>query len=518
MKKRIIAALLACLLLLSLAACGGDGGSGSTQIDGTGADVPLTKDDVITFMLPSSGSSPARDDWKLFEYMAEGSGATLDLMLVPDTEAATKLPLLFAAREELPDLMAFQTRNETFSYAGEGLIALNDLEAYMPTYNAWLSSLSDEQYEISIKNRVFADGKIYYTPGTGREGLTRMTAWLYREDIFKKHNLATPTTFDELYEVSKTLKELYPDSYPFCLRGGFTFINSAGSSFDKWWQSTAYYDYDDMEWRWGAMEDTTLEVIDFYKKMVDEKLMPADFDTMNFSSWQELVLTDRGFIFPASQLYIDELNSLASANHPGFKVQAFAAPVANAEKGIGAVSREDIEHTGVGIPDTGNAEGIANAAKFVDWMYTDEARELLSWGKEGETYEVVDGKRRFITDENNTLPSTLYGFTTYGSFTRLDSEAVKAMQTEATAETRDLVQAHTLPYYNPGKYISFNDEEQDAIDTYLTQVRTYTNEMLSKFVRGIEPVSSFDAFVKTLEELGVNEVVAAYKSAYERIG
>ncbi|MBQ8003469.1 MAG: hypothetical protein IJ299_00010 [Oscillospiraceae bacterium] len=161
MKKRIIAALLACLLLLSLAACGGGGGSGSTQIDGTGADVPLTKDDVITFMVPSSGSSPARDDWKLFEYMAEGSGATLDMLIVPDTDAATKLPLLFAAREELPDLMAFQTRNETFSYAGEGLIALDDLESYMPTYNAWLDSLSDEQYEVSVKNRVFADGKIY---------------------------------------------------------------------------------------------------------------------------------------------------------------------------------------------------------------------------------------------------------------------------------------------------------------------------------------------------------------------
>ena len=151
-------------------------------------------------------------------------------------------------------------------------------------------------------------------------------------------------------------------------------------------------------------------------------------------------------------------------------------------------------------------------------MYTDEARELLSWGKEGETYEVVDGKRKFITDENNSIPSTLYGFMTYGSFTRIDSEAVMATQTEATAETRELVSEHTLPDYNPTLYLSFNDEEQAAIDTYLTQCITYTNEMLTKFILGQEPISNFDAFVKTLEELGVNEVIGAYKSAHERIG
>jgi len=516
MKRRVIAILLASIMLSLLASCAGT--DGNTVLDNTGADVALTKDDVITFMVPSSGSSPAREDWKLFEYMEEGSGATLDMIIVPDTDAATKIPLMFAAREELPDLMAFQTRNETIPYAGEGLVALDDLKEFMPTYNAWLSSLSDEQYEVSVKNRVFSDGKIYYTPGTGREGLTRMTAWLHREDIFEKHNLATPTNFDELYVVCKKLKELYPESYPFCLRGGFTFINATGSSFDKWWQSTAYYDFDDAEWRWGAAEDTTIEIIEFYKKMIAEKLMPADFDTMNFAEWQELVLTDRGFIFPASHIYVDELNTLASTNHPEFKLQAFAAPVANTEKGIAAVSRDDVEHTGLGIPDTGNAEGIKNAAKFIDWMYTDEAMELLSWGKVGETYEMVDGKRKFITDENNSLPSALYGFTTYGSFTRIDSEAVKAMQTDAMAKSRELVREQTLPYYNPGKYISFNDEEQDIIDTYHTQVITYTNEMLSKFVRGIEPISNFDAFVKNLEELGVNKVIGAYESAYKRIG
>ncbi|MEI0736314.1 hypothetical protein VQ056_05980 [Paenibacillus sp. JTLBN-2024] len=44
--------------------------------------------------------------------------------------------------------------------------------------------------------------------------------WLYREDVFKKHNLAVPKTYEELHQVLKKLKELYPESYPLSMRFG----------------------------------------------------------------------------------------------------------------------------------------------------------------------------------------------------------------------------------------------------------------------------------------------------------
>ncbi|MBQ4544922.1 MAG: hypothetical protein II996_05070, partial [Oscillospiraceae bacterium] len=63
--------------------------------------------------------------------------------------------------------------------------------------------------------------------------------------MFEKHNLKAPETYDELYEVCKQLKELYPDSYPYCTRGMSYMFNIPGSSFDKWWEYGAYYDHDD---------------------------------------------------------------------------------------------------------------------------------------------------------------------------------------------------------------------------------------------------------------------------------
>lgn len=512
--KKLIALTLATVMLFALCACGGGEKADNSAVDPS---APLTKDDVITMMVESSASWPVRDDWKIWEYMNEGSGATLKINAVPASDAVTKYPLMFTAPEDLPDIIAFGYAGDHIKYAGEGLVAFDDLKEYMPNYNAWKDGLTDDQYATAIAPRTLADGKIYYSPGTGREGKTRMRAWLYREDVFEKHNLKAPTTFDELYKVCKALKTLYPDSYPMSTRSlGYVF-DLPGSSFDKWWQTGAYYDFDDEEWRWGATEETALEMVTFYKKMIEEKLMPADCLTMNGAAFDELVLTGRTFIMPHLQLRIDYYNQQAQQNNPEFKLQAIIPPVANQEKGVPMVERGDIEMVGFSICDNGKERNIGNAAKFIDWLYTDEAMELVSWGKVGETYEMVDGEKKFITDDAGTLPNTMYGFQVYGSFTRLDPAAAAAMQTETTLESEQMIVEHTLPYHPVAMWLDFNDEEQKIIDTYSTGLKTYTEEMLAKFMLGQEPLSNFDAFVETLKEMGSDKVLEAYKSAYDRV-
>ena len=513
--KRFLAMILAVMMMLALAAC--TGGTGGTALEGIDPSEPLTAEDVISIMIPSSASWPIKEDYILWDYMEEGSGATLDIIPIPDVDAATKYPLMFATPSELPDIMAFSSNNGPTAYAGEGIIALDDLSDFMPNYNAWLESLSEAEYDVAVKPRKRADGKIYYTPGTGREGKTRMRAWLYREDIFKKHNLKAPETFDELYDVCKQLKAIYPDSYPFCTRSMSYLFNIPGSSFDKWWEYGAYYDHDDGEWRWGATEETALEMMTFYKKMIDEKLMPADSATLANSTWEELMLTDKGFILPHLQLRIDYFNQLGQQKNPDYKIQAIAPPVANPEKGASMIERGDIEMIGLSVCDTKKPEGIANAAKYIDWLYTDEAKELVSWGKEGETFEVVDGKRRYITDEVGTSADIMYGFTLYGTFTRFDSEAAEAFQSATTLESEDLIRAHTLPYYPVTLWLDFNDEEQSVIDNYLTGLRTYTEEMMMKFILGQESLSKFDEFVETIKSMNVEDVLNAYRSAYDRV-
>ena len=97
------------------------------------------------------------------------------------------------------------------------------------------------------------------------------------------------------------------------------------------------------------------------------------------------------------------------------------------------------------------------------------------------------------------------------------SAAAEAVQSEITLESEDLVVEHTLPEYPVTLWLDCNDEEQAVIDTYLSGLQTYTEEMLIKFVLGQAPISEFDEFVENVKSMGLDEVLAAYESAYNRV-
>lgn len=505
--KKFIALTLATVMLFALCAC-----------KPTVQDNALSADDVIKVVTQSHPSWPNDTDSKAWQYIREGTGVNLEVQAIPQTDYSTKLPLIFADANTLPDLIAFGSKPLTDTYAEQGaLIALDELGEHMPEYNAYISSLPEDEREGLLKPRRAYDGKIYYSPTHGRERMQGVRAWLYRKDIFDKHNIAVPTTMDELYSACKKLKELYPESYPFCMRSGMAFMCMIGSSWKEYFEVYEYYDYNNDEWNYGATEDTMLDMITYFKRMVDEKLIPADFFTINTTTWQELITTDKGFIFPDYQTRIDFFTPLARVQNPEFTLTAMAPPVADAEEGASMLSKYNIDPYGYVICNTKDEERIAKAAKFLDWFYSAEAEELLSWGKEGETYNVVGGKRVYITDETGAQPNTLYGFSTPGTVARFDPEAVDAFESELLSSTRELVLEHTVEYPNPKSYLGLTVEEQKIKTQDGAAIEVFVNEMVAKFVLGQEPLTGFDAFVEDVNEMGVDRVLEVYENAYNRI-
>ncbi len=512
MNKKIIALILAGAMMLPLCACTQQG-----TISGNATFEPLTREDVIQVNIPSHASWPYQENWKVWEYIEEACGATLEITALPSSDAKSKYPLMFASAETLPDVMSFSTKLRCDQYnEGGAIIALDDMAEYMPNYNKWLDSLSDEEYAQYVTVRKAYDGKVYYTPSRGKEASSGVRAWLYRKDIFEKHDLKVPQTFDELYEVCKQLKKIYPESYPFCLRSAFNHIDSSGPSWKPYWSTGFYYDFNEEKWNYGASEDIMLEVITFLKKMVDEKLMPSDFMTINESTWQELMTTDRGFIMPEYQTRIDFFNGIGRVKNPNYDLQAMIPPIAR-DGGVAKMNRYTIDPIGMLMCNTKDEGRIANAAKFLDWFYTDEACELISWGKEGETFEVVNGKKKYILDDKGTQPNNLYGFSTYGTYTLLDEEATLALESDEIAETRDMVLSHLHDEPTITTWLAHAPAEKDIISQYATGLNTYTQEMVTKFILGQEPLSKFDDFVAALDELGLQELLKAYETSYNNV-
>lgn len=522
--KKLIALMLALVMMFALVSCTGNGGevAGDFDLGDASADVipegkQVPDDAVINVVTTSHASWPFKDDWAVWKYIREAVGGTINVNAYPGEDFATKYPLLMTSREDLPDIFAFSSKpGDLEDYAQQGAyLAIEDGGELMKDYNEfWDSVPADEQWMREIRRG--PTGKTYYAPVYGMERSTNIRGWLYRKDIFEKHNLEVPTTLDELYEVSKKLKELYPESYPFCVRSGISNMAVIGPSFEEYFEPGPYYDYNAGEWKYGAREEVMYEVVEFFRKMVAEKLIPADFMTISSSTWQELVSTDRGFIMPEYQVRIDFFNNIARPNgYEEYTLAAMAPPVG--PNGVSKVNKYNMDPTGYSVPNTGKPYAIRNAFRFLNWMYTDEAAELVSWGKEGETYNVVDGKREFIIEGAGETIKTLYGISANGSYLRMDPASVDLQSSAEQAATTDFMLEHTVAGLNPVLYLSYTPEEGALVADYTTQISSYVNENVQKFVIGQRPMSEWESFVEGLKDFPVDELLEVLGGAYDRV-
>ena len=518
--KKFIALLLAAIMIFALAACGADTKTADNST--VNNDIPEGKaipdNAVLDVVVLSHASWPYEEGWKTWEYIKESIGGTINVTPYPSSDWATKFPLIMASPEDFPDLYAFMSTPK-YSYCEQGaFLPLDDYAEYMPDYVEFCENLPEDQKWL-VETRRAPDGKIYFSPIIGMEREKNIRSWLYRKDIFDKHNLKVPETFDEIYEVSKELKKLYPESYPFCMRTGLNNINVIGSSWKPGFYYNVYYDFENGEFRYGATEDVMFEIVEFFHKMVSEKLIPENYFTINASAWQELVTTNRGFIMPEYQVRIDFFNSLARANNPEFNLTAMKPPVANSETGLPMVNKYNNDPTGYVMFNTKDEERIVNSARYINWFYTDEACELLSWGKEGETYEVVNGEKKFILDEHASgeTATTLYGFKTIGTYTRLDPESLAQTVSEEQYATTDMSLEHTYPHLNPAGWMQLTSEESDQVADLNTSITSFVTENLEKFILGQRPLTEWDNFRAELSELPIEELLAIYENAYAKV-
>ncbi len=509
--KRIVALALAGVMLLAFAACKKDGGStGDQQL----ADGQLfAEGTVIKLTTASHPSWPYKEDWVIWKYMEEGAGVDLEVNAIPNSDFNTKVNLMMASPETLPDILRSSSKADTDSHASSGaFIPLSQNFDKMPNFMKLLDEMDEEKRSMTLAQRRSGDGEIYMAQVMGDILSGNGRSWLYRRDIFEKHNLKVPTSEEELFEAARKLKELYPDSYPLCFRQGISNINVMGSMWKPYFESGFYYDYngDEGKWHFGAVEDTMKDVIAFFQKMSDEGLVPPDYLTITANAWQEYMTTDRGFMMPEYVVRIPFFNNLCQPDNPEFDMAVMAPPLG------GTIANYRNDPGAVVVCNTGDEQRIDNAIRFIDWMYSDEAFELLAWGKEGETYEVLeDGSRKMILDEGDVV-SAKYGIGTMSTYLRVSIENSKMSTDPKLVEEYEKAIPYTNEYFNPTSWISFNDDERDIYDEYFTALDTYKNEMLSKFMLKQAPMSEWDKFVKDCNDMGLQELLDIHTAAYNR--
>lgn len=520
MRKNLLMVIVIILTLTMMAACSSNGGNNTENTpndttennnsnnpdntsnnDDTNVEVDPGPPAELSMMVQAKGAWPIKENWLVIEELEKHLNVELDISGYQGNWWDA-IPLIIASGD-LPDLMWMSGTGILHKSGQDGaLVNLNDHMDKMPNMKAWLED-HPEEAEMLLTH----DGKLFMTPSRGAYG-TYNGLWLHREDIFEKHNLEEPTTFDEFFDTLMTLKEIYPDSYPLYVSGASE-LASLAYSFGT--SIGTYYNRDAEEWRYGPSEDNFREAVEFLNKAYENKLIPQEYGNMDKDKKNELVTTNRTFVMFGYINNIQSYNDIGREANPDFSIGEFTPPGGAGHKGVHG--REFAFHEGIALTTT--SENKEAALKYIDAQYTEEVRDIVSWGKEGVTYEVVDGKKTYlpaVQSENNR--SVNFGLRTAGLQVWFDTEANVDLYPEDTKRAYEEAKDHYLPA-NPQPPLT--PEENDAITLKEQAIDKYIKENTSKFVIGRKPLSEWDAYVQGLVELGMEDVIQVYEQAYDRI-
>jgi len=472
-----------------------------TETPGASANPPVKKDwGPVTAIYKNHPNAPFKDNWLIWDIYREQAGVQIKPSAYPGQFwEAWELTL---ASGDLPDMMYVERASRAHKAGQEGsLVDLNKHMDQMPNFKKWLDENPDY-----YKMLVDSEGALYMTANPGAYPQLE-SGFFYREDIFQKHNLKTPASYPELLDVLRELKKLYPDSYPIVFNGWAPALLSASFETDRGW----YYDKKSNDWVYGPSSEGYKQSVEFISTAYKEKLIATDFLTMGSEQLNELIHNNKTFV----QLsYLDSLDGWLAVGRKSDPNYTWAAMVPPASPS-GAVYNSYAVIFEMGMSVTADAKNPEGAFHLIDWHYTEEGKQATSWGKEGVTYNIVDGKKQIIDATNMLELTNKTGIRANGVDLWFDDEVNTSLMSEDMKKAYDVAVQYLAPVQVVPK---FNEAENEKVSLIGSAIGKYMEENISKFMIGKRPMSEWDDYIDGLNKLGMKDIHDIYVAAAARDG
>jgi len=455
---------------------------------------------TVSMLMRDTEAWPYKKDWPIWSWFKEATNISVDVTIpAGDFAEALQLAVASGALQDIIPNLSYGWANQ-FGQQG----ALMELGQYMdkmpnvkkfyeankPLFDTWRD----------------ANGSMYMIPSNG-SNLTDYMVYFYREDAFTKNNLKVPTTFDELYETAKQLKQLYPDSYPISFTS-FGRIGFFANSFDTY--NNFYFDRDAGQAVYGPSEDKFKELVVYLRKFYAEGLIPPNFMSMKSDEWRQKMLTDKSFI---TFSYIGQIEITNSMTEGQGNWEYMSPPSSAVSKGY--IPNNNRSTSGFSV--SSQTKNLDAALAYIDFLYSDEGSDLASWGKAGETYDVAGDKRTFKSEYTQfTDLRKNVGIMTSPTFLRFDSEALLAMIPETEVEAYRKVEEDKLPDFIDNTP-TMTTEEQESVKQYVDSIGTYYEENVAKFILGEKPMEDWAKYVEGYKSYNMDKVLEVYTKAYKKM-
>ncbi len=561
--KKLCALLLALAIVLSLTACGGGTTSGALSetdvpekseapaqpaaetpvapeadsgeemsaaepvVDRPVVEYPLF-DEPTTFTLWTSNSPDlseiisSLDEYLVFEQMEKVTNVRWDCTPVSFFSAQEQFQLMVASQDytdvvcrALDDMMGYtggadQAIEEEFLIDHSTLIDEN-----MPNLLDWFDTYPELKKQLTtVEGNIGGFPKIYKEPSDVNEGGCIRLDWL--EDL----NLEAPKTYDELHNVLEQFRDKKGATQPLvipvqtCVQGDL--LNGMNIS-------TAYYQVDG-EVRFGPLQPEFKEYLTMMNQWYDEGLLSDSFLTsqaevlMDFNS---ILSGDTGVWYGTGTQSITQLLSMAG-DQPDMRITGMTYVTKDGE--TAHVGNESTIMDSIMWSITTECDDPDSIAKYIDYIYGEEGVLLANYGVEGETFEYVDGVPK-LTELVTNNPDYTYNLA-LNIFTCdrqtpvpfvIDEDKARADYSDDQRNAVEVWSSATDGLYNiPRQGVNMTTEEKEEYNSKFSDIDTYMDESISKFIVGDLSLDEFDSFTAKLKEMGIEDCIALEQTAYDR--
>ena len=163
---------------------------------------------------------------------------------------------------------------------------------------------------------------------------------------------------------------------------------------------------------------------------------------------------------------------------------------------------------------------------LINYLYSDEADLPYNWGTEGVTYTLDENGDPQWTDlviNNEEGLNFMFASYLYASGVGsvyfpgcYDMKKGFYSYNEDQLEAVNILANLTDGAYNMPAYVSLTTDEQVEYNGFATDLETYADAEILKFIMGDNSMDQYDAFVDELYNYGLQEMIDIYQVAYDR--
>ena len=480
------------------------------------AEEPVT----ITIWGSDRENMPFRNGLWTIDVLQEKLGIKIEIISAPTENLAEKYGLLLAGGD-LPTIVQYKAKD--LLQNKDAWTPLNDLINETDTPNLW-KVYSDPEIRRKVSD---ADGIMRFIGQ--RTAITAGKLYFWRQDWLDKLNLEAPKTTEDLYNVFKAIKEGDPngngeaDEIPFAVRTNGS--NKRGNliPFIHNWGIAETFFAEDGQVKFGATDPRMKDALEWLARCYAEGLIDKEYLTRDKNAWYSAWSSDQVFMSYDWSAYIDNVSNQCK-DCEGINIVGAVPP--EGPTGI-SETRDQLqpitvdEDWNAGIYVGASEEQKKAALKLLDYVYSDEGMILMNFGEEGTHFNVVDGDYKYsdliMKNPDGLSPQdALRSFGIQSMLTLLqDARYERAFVSDEVNRIRDIYEqeGHIGDAFPT---LAFTEDEQDVLDDKYVEIETYMNEMVDKFIMGVESLDKFDDYVAQIESMGLADVLAAYQAAYDR--